>query len=107
LAQRIRSQFQVAELLPDRVLAGKVLSCERLVDHHDARLALVLAIAEEATAQKSGVKGMEIAGADIPLVHFVVFAVKRLADDANPVGTAVAADRQDAGVTNRLHARQT
>ncbi len=52
-------------------------------------------------------KRLEVIGADLALVHLIVFAVVRLTHNSNPIRIAIAAHRKHARQTRRLDAGKT
>ena len=71
------------------------------------RLGRILILGHQAPAHQSCLERRKIVRAHVALIHLVVFSMKRLADDANPVGVAVALQRQVGSESHRLHAGQT
>ena len=93
----VGSKVAVAVFLADGIFAGEVLIGEGLVDDGDPGARGVILLSQETASQKLRLDGFEIVCADLALVDLVVFSVKGMADDADPVGVAVAADGKRAG----------
>ena len=75
---------------------------EHFVDDDLLRFRSIVIVREEPSADQPCLERGEIAGSYVALVHFIVLAMKRLADDADPVSIAVALDRKIAGDANRF-----
>ena len=77
-----------------RILSRKVLPRQSLVDDGHPRFRCILGIVKESSAHEFCLQRREIAGANIPVVHFIVLAMERFSDNADPVGVAVVTDWQ-------------
>src|SRR5262249_27822199 len=96
-ANGFRVQIAVADLLSDGVFAGKILVRERLIDDDLLGFRGIVIFGEEPSTDELSFERGVVAGRDIPLIDLVVLAIEGLANDANPVGIAVALDGQVAG----------
>jgi hypothetical protein len=91
------SAFVVCNALADGVLAWKILSRKRLIDHGYAGHRTIVGFGEESSADQPGFERRQITRAHMTLVHFVVFAVVRSPHDSDSIGGAVALHREHAG----------
>ena len=105
-ASRLLRQAGVSNLLADRILPGKVLPRQSLVDDDYKRLRCVLRFRKITAARKFGSQCREESGVHLALVYFIMFTVVGLAYDPDPSGVAVKADGQNRGEADRFHSRQ-
>ena len=107
LAYRLRVEIAVGDLLSDGILAGEVFFRKRLVDDNLLRLRSIVVFRKQPATNQLRLECGEIGWSYVALIHFIVLAMERFADNANPVGIAVALDRQVAGDAHRLDSRQS
>src|SRR5581483_291449 len=87
-AQRLRIERGVADLLADGIFAGKVFARERLIDDEHVRLRRCFIFREDAAADETRFQRSKVSRTDVALIYLVMFAVKWLADNPDPVGVA-------------------
>ena len=63
-------------------------------------------VGEETSSHQFRLECLEIVGADVPGIHFVMFPVVGPADEADPIGIAVEAEGRSAGQADGLYAGQ-
>src|SRR5215469_1499964 len=106
LPYRRASAFGIRESLTNRVLVGKVFTGKRSIDDRHARHRSVICLGEESSAHELSAHRGQVSGTDVAFVNFVFAGEFGFPNHLDRVGAAIALNRQKAGESYRLNARQ-